>query len=113
MAIFSRQIAWSYRREARDVVSYAHKKSQWAAKPFKRSVKILDRFSGPTSFSTARYHRNYSLPLRFLRTEDFLCNSDFLCKAQRYALDAGTVGWVGTPLPLNTNPLTCLNGEMY
>lgn len=45
-----RQIALNCGRKARDVVSYARKKSLWAAKPFQRSVKILDRFSGPSSF---------------------------------------------------------------
>ena len=37
-------------REDRDMVTYAHKKSHRAAKPFQRSVKIRDRFSSPSSF---------------------------------------------------------------
>jgi hypothetical protein len=34
------------RREERDVIRYAQQESQRAAKPFKRSVKISERFSG-------------------------------------------------------------------
>jgi hypothetical protein len=50
--MLSEQISFGYGREARDVVSYARKISLRAAKPFQRSVKILDRFSSPSSFQS-------------------------------------------------------------
>lgn len=50
MMLLSGQIALDLGREDRVVVSYARKTTLWAAKPLWRSVTILDRFSGPSSF---------------------------------------------------------------